>query len=159
MISFKIIDGYPGYVISRCGIIMNMYTRKVLKHGLSNTGYYQVSLCKEGKRKTYTIHRLLMLAFVPNPENKLCVDHIDRNKQNNHLSNLRWATDSENSSNKTDYNDCNLRKDNKLGERHICFDKRDKKYRVQIRRKDCKVNKHFKTLEEAIIFRDNYLTL
>ena len=49
--------------------------------------------------KTFTVHRLLMIAFVPNPENKRAIDHIDTNKLNNNLDNLRWCTDKENSNN------------------------------------------------------------
>lgn len=61
------------------------------------TGYYLVTLCNNGLRKNQFIHRLLALHFVPNPENKPQVNHIDGNKQNNALTNLEWVTSKENS--------------------------------------------------------------
>jgi len=59
-------------------------------------GYYRVNL----NRKLYYLHRLLAQAFIPNPENKPEVDHIDGNPQNNCLSNLRWCTHAENMRNR-----------------------------------------------------------
>lgn len=61
-------------------------------------GYYYVDLWKDNKRVKYPIHRLLAIAFIPNPNNKQTVDHIDGNRQNNSLDNLRWATYSEQNS-------------------------------------------------------------
>lgn len=61
-------------------------------------GYKTVDLWEDGKSHKKTIHRLLAEAFIPNPENKPTVDHIDGNRQNNSLSNLRWATYSEQNS-------------------------------------------------------------
>ena len=54
----------------------------------------------DGKRKSAKIHRLVAEAFIPNPENKECVDHIDKVRNNNNVNNLRWATKSENCMNK-----------------------------------------------------------
>ncbi len=68
---------------------------RVLKKNTSPNGYFFVPL---GKGKIGYIHRLVLEAFVPNPENKPCCDHIDANKQNNKVTNLRWATYSENNS-------------------------------------------------------------
>ena len=56
------------------------------------TGYLHVVLCKDGKAKAFTVHRLVAEAFLPNPHNYPCVNHKDENKQNNNVSNLEWCT-------------------------------------------------------------------
>lgn len=66
--------------------------------GSKNKGGY---LCIGYKGKRYRIHRLIAEAFLPNPDSKPTVDHIDRNRQNNALSNLRWATMREQGLNRT----------------------------------------------------------
>ena len=63
-----------------------------LTYTLNNRGYYSVGI----KRKTFMVHRLVALAFLPNPENKPFVNHIDGNKLNNHIDNLEWCTCKEN---------------------------------------------------------------
>lgn len=69
---------------------------KILNYNKSNRGYLQVCLTKDGKSKTYTVHRLVAKAFIPNLKNKKQVNHIDGNKENNNIDNLEWATSSEN---------------------------------------------------------------
>ena len=59
-------------------------------------GYYRLSLNIDKKPTMFSVHRLLGMVFIPNPDNKPCIDHIDRDKTNNKLSNLRWATYKEN---------------------------------------------------------------
>ena len=65
----------------------------------SASGYLQVRLCKFGKSKTYKVHRLVAQAFIPNPDNKPCVDHKNTNRKDNRECNLRWVTPKENSNN------------------------------------------------------------
>lgn len=75
----------------------NMFSKgKILINHVSNTGYYRAKLCKNQKRKMFFVHRLVAEAFIPNPENKPQVNHIDGNRLNNHVENLEWATMSEN---------------------------------------------------------------
>tara|TARA_R110002126_G_scaffold35127_1_gene108520 strand:+ start:42 stop:503 length:462 start_codon:yes stop_codon:yes gene_type:complete len=90
-------DGYP-YVFHPCGTVLRIwdgYTKEV-KTFKNKYGYIQVSLSNNGKQKTFLVHRLLATAFIPNPENKSCVDHINGIKHDNRLENLRWLTNKEN---------------------------------------------------------------
>ncbi len=63
---------------------------------MSSKGYLRVTLYKDGSRKNFLIHRLIATHFIPNPENKPQVNHIDGNKINNNIDNLEWVTPSEN---------------------------------------------------------------
>lgn len=96
--------GYEGlYSVSNAGeVFSHNYHQtgqtKQLKPG-NVGGYFTVALCQDGKPKQHLIHRLVLQAFVPNPENKPFCDHIDTNPSNNHVSNLRWVTSSENNNN------------------------------------------------------------
>jgi hypothetical protein len=90
------IKDYPNYRITEDGKVINNKTNKELKPRIDKYGYYKVSLSYNGICKENRVHRLLALSYLPNPENKCDVNHIDGNKGNNHLSNLEWATRSEN---------------------------------------------------------------
>lgn len=94
-ILWKQIDGYPNYVINTDGIVFNTKRNKELKQ-CYRSGYKSVVLFRNGKSISCFVHRLLANAFIPNPDNKPFVDHIDGNKINNNLTNLRWATPLEN---------------------------------------------------------------
>jgi len=78
---------------------MNNQTNKLLKNCIK-CGYYHVSIVNEKCRKNMKIHRLVALAFIDNPENKSYVNHEDKNKLNNHISNLSWMTRKENNQHK-----------------------------------------------------------
>lgn len=101
---FEQLKGYDGlYEINRNGEIKTIKRKgtdeRILKPYIDQ-GYKKFCLYKDGKGKKYGLHRLLGLQFIPNIENKICIDHIDRNKLNNNIENLRWASYSENNSNK-----------------------------------------------------------
>lgn len=91
------IKGYEGlYAVTSCGKVWS-YKRKIfLSPRYDDDGYLRVNLCKDGKYKTKHIHRLVAEAYIPNPEGKSQVDHIDEVKDHNWLKNLRWATPAEN---------------------------------------------------------------
>lgn len=87
------IEGYEGlYQVSTKGNVRNSRTGKILKGRPDKDGYLQVALRKDGKAKEHMIHRLVAEAFIPNPENKPTVDHINRVHVTNTADNLRWAT-------------------------------------------------------------------
>ncbi len=96
---FKPVEGYPNYEVSNFGRVFSKKSDKFLKPLLLKIGYLQVSLYKDNKKKSMYVHRLVAFAFIDNPESKPMIDHIDQNRQNNTVSNLRWATNSENQQN------------------------------------------------------------
>ena len=105
---WKPITGYEGYYeVSNKGRIKSLImwnghrykTRdkpKILKQSNTTTGYKKVELSKEGVRKSYKVHRLVGIEFIPNPENKPNINHIDFNPINNEVENLEWCTQKEN---------------------------------------------------------------
>jgi hypothetical protein len=96
---WKILKENENYSINEKGEIKNNITKKILSPSINkDSGYYQIDLWKDNKSKKYTLHRLVANNFIPNLENKPTVDHIDGNRLNNNVSNLRWATYSEQNS-------------------------------------------------------------
>lgn len=102
---YKDIQGYEGlYQISNLGNVKSLNYRhtgkeKILSCGNNNKGYFVVNLCKNGKLEQFLVHRLVANAFIQNPENKPCVDHINTIRTDNRVSNLRWCTQKENCNN------------------------------------------------------------
>ena len=112
---WKDIVGYEGlYQVSNMGRVRSL--ERIVKHSIKGklsrrkgemmklylakkSGYKQVRLSKEGKAKTLNIHRLVAEAFLPNPENKREVDHINTVATDNRVCNLRWTTRTENNNN------------------------------------------------------------
>lgn len=113
--TWKPIEGYEGiYDVSNLGRVRGYWTRegnsfdnrtcyignkptKILKNKINNSGYCMVTLVDKNKnRKERSVHRLVAKAFIPNPDNKPCINHIDNNRSNPIVTNLEWCTYSEN---------------------------------------------------------------
>lgn len=136
----------PEYKVLRKGKILS-----TIDHG---NGYRYITFTVRQKRKNHYIHRLVAEAFVDNPRGLKEIDHINRDKTDNRAENLRWVTHEENLANadmcvqRTKYKPTNT------GYKYIR--EKDGRYRVAIIRKNRnRIDKSFKTLEEAIAFRDS----
>ncbi len=91
-----VLDVYDNYAISNLGRLKNVKTGKLLVPVKKHNGYLAYHLCQDGKKKSFMAHRLVATYFIPNPENKPCVNHIDGDKENNMVLNLEWCTNQEN---------------------------------------------------------------
>lgn len=98
MEQFKQIQGFPDYQIGEFGTIKSFKhgLEKVLRPILGTNGYLQLKLYTVGSMKRVMLHRLVALHFIPNPENKPTVNHLDGDKLNCKKSNLEWSTQLEN---------------------------------------------------------------
>ena len=144
----EVID-YPNYLIYDDGRVYSKYKNIFLKPGLDKGKYHLVSLSNYGK-KTHKVHRLVALHYIPNPENKPCVDHIDRNRTNNHISNLRWVTHLENNQN------VGMSINNTSGIKNIHYDNCFNRWTYK-KEKFGKIHqKCFKTFEEAVEYKKEY---
>ena len=122
MEEFRKIKGHENYSVSNFGNVRNDKTGKIFKQ--SNTlGYKRVKL---QDKKTYKVHILVAHAFILNPDNKRFVDHIDNDRANNKVSNLRWATSGENQQNTP------ITKRNTSGIKGLSWNKRRKHWHVRI---------------------------
>ena len=74
--------------------------KHIMKQSNSTWGYYKLSLSTKTKRKSLFSHRIYAKAFLPNPENKPCIDHINGHRKDNIITNLRWVTRAENNRNR-----------------------------------------------------------
>lgn len=92
----KKIEGYPDYEVTEDGRVYSHKSNRWLKQNKNSNGYPSVSLSINGRTKTIGLHRLVAEAYLPNTENKPCVNHIDGNKCNNNIKNLEWCTYKEN---------------------------------------------------------------
>jgi hypothetical protein len=143
----KIIPNYPTYSIRSDGLVKDLRSG-TLTNGHSCAGYRKINLLNFDGYNIFLIHRLVALAFIPNPENLLEVDHINRNPADNRVENLRWVNDFQQAQNKGVY------KNNKTGHKNIVIE--DNYYRVVItRNKRIVCRKRFQNLQDALNFRNS----
>ena len=91
---WKEIEGFENYQVSSWGRVRS--ANGILKPYRNKKGYLKVGLSKDGKCHKKRVNRLVAMAFIDNPNDLPFVDHIDGNKENNSITNLRWVTDEEN---------------------------------------------------------------
>jgi len=152
MTEYKEINGFPDYLIYTDGTIYSKRQKKFMK-AKTCTGYPLIQLVKSADKKsntikvdkTFYIHRLIGQHFLENPDpvNKTCIDHIDRNPLNNDVKNLRWCSYSENCLNKP----CT----NKYGVKGVSFNNQENRFIVSfyIKKKRLYFGS-YKLIEDAI---------
>ena len=97
---WKHLANYENYEVSSFGQVRNKKTSRILKPAC-NGGYMSVGLSNVGKTKSHSVHRLVALTFLDNPENKPQVNHKDKNRSNNNINNLEWCSALENNIHKS----------------------------------------------------------
>ena len=95
---FKDIKDYPMYQVTNMGRVWSKKSNKFLAQTIVR-GYSKVGLFNEHGQKIFPVHRLVAMAFIDNPQNKPCVDHINTIRTDNRVENLRWVTTKENANN------------------------------------------------------------
>jgi len=114
---WRVVAGYDMYEVSNIGNVRRTYKNgkvKILKLHDNGKGYKEVKLYSNRNRKAFKVHRLVAIAFIELVAGKLTVDHIDRDRSNNDVNNLRWADMKEQSINTRNYREDILETDPKL---------------------------------------------
>ena len=141
---------YHGYKVYDNGVIISKRLGKPLKLSHNKDGYLHFTMCIDEKRTTKLVHRLVAELFLPNFYGKRTVDHIDRNRTNNSLYNLRWATQSEQCHN------TKIPSSNISGVKGVSYYKRNDTWNANITINGTRLSKYFKTKELAIIQRKEW---
>lgn len=143
---WKPVKGYEGlYEVSNKGNVRSVdrYVRndkqyRLLKGKPMKTfpnlyGYLKTNLYKNGQRKLHSVHRLVAEAFIPNPSNLPCIDHINTIKTDNRVENLRWCTNKENSNNPLTREHINIKSHSKEAkEKMLATRRKNQSYRCEI---------------------------
>jgi len=155
------IQGHPNYLIypdgrvfskERLSKIGRTLKGKFLKGIDNGHGYKTIRLRNDDGIEGLKIHRLVAIHYIPNPDNKIEVDHKNRIRDDNRVENLRWVTRSENSQNKIEQSN------NKVGHKNISYCNERKKYVYQKIINGEKIRqKRFNTIEEALVYKFFYL--
>ena len=162
---WKPIDGYVGlYEVSNLGRVRSLEFRngsgrhrrvRILAATDNGHGYKIVGIGVNGVRRNHYVHRLVADAFIPNPKGLPVIDHIDHDRSNNTVTNLRWMKQRDNVLHSVELMSKPRQKPmTNTGERYISRQKIDGRYRLTIGRKQIGV---FDTIEEAIEVRDEII--
>lgn len=132
---WKSIENYEGlYEVSNLGRVRSLdrvvfqqgrnqvYRGTIMSQFKDKHGYYHIRLSKKNKKKTFSVHRLVAKAFIPNPKNYPCVNHKDENPKNNKVMNIEWCTHKYN----INYGTATYRRAVKMGKRIAQYDKNGK---------------------------------
>lgn len=149
---WKAVEGFPNYEVSNQGRVRRLYKTqppKILKPCFCQGDYYQVGLRKDSKRNSTLIHRLVAKAFLPLVKDKIEINHINHIRTDNRVENLEWVDRSENM----------IKAKDKSEHRNIQITKYGN-YNVVIWRQQKKIyDKTYKTLEEAVNARNEFLKI
>ena len=152
---FNNIKNYETYGINKIGEIKDYRTGKIMPEYTDPCGYLKINLKNPDGVKCFLVHRLVAIQFIEPVENKLEVDHIDRNKINNNVDNLRWVDDYKQNQNRGNF------KNNKTGHKYIWFEDCCNSYVFCITRNKITHRKRFNskkyTLEDVVKYKENYI--
>jgi hypothetical protein len=138
------------YEVSDDGQIRNAETGRILKLRDTN-GYKACHITRDGRTACYMVHRVVAKAFIPMIEGKNVVDHVDRDKTNNSVQNLRWTDTSTNNRNRSRFH-------SKTDGLHN-ITQTGNRFCVTFMQNRQTIRKSFETQEEAIAWRDEYIRL
>ena len=142
------IQNYSDYLIYPNGTVFSKKRKGIfLKPRADGVGYHQVGLSKNGKEVKYLVHRLVGIHYIPNPENKKEVDHINRDKTDNRIENLRWVNRSENQQN------TGMNSNNKSGHKNISYYKQNDTWRYGKMINKKRIQKAFKSKIDCICYK------
>tara|TARA_R110000796_G_scaffold101403_2_gene210086 strand:+ start:404 stop:874 length:471 start_codon:yes stop_codon:yes gene_type:complete len=144
------INGYENYLIYEDGRVWSKKRKIFMSPSKNYKGYLRIGLCKNSKSKRFYIHRLIALHYIPNPNNKSEVDHINNIRNDNRVENLQWLTSQENLD--------KIFRISNTGEKYISYDKIQNRYYIE-KKKCFRTTLSCKnyTLQDAINLRDELL--
>jgi len=152
MEEYREIPNYSNYMISNFGNLKNKKTNRILRQWIAGNGYKYCRIINNDGHKKITIHSLITKIFLGEKPDNYEIDHIDRNKLNNSIENLRYVSKKDNCLNKNI--ETKKRKNSKNEHHHIILNKWNS-YQLSIQ---CKYIGSYKSLEEAIKKRDEIIS-
>ncbi len=145
MEEFRVIKGFEKFSVSNIGNVCYTDTGRIMNQHTNKKGYKELDLYSGGKKKKFRVHRLVAEAFIPNPNQKPVVDHINTIRTDNRVENLRWASVQENNFNQK------LGSRNTSGHKGITWYKPSSKWMAHISFNNQSITiGYFKNKEDAI---------